>query len=120
MNGESVERLMEIILQMKINLAHINETLHQQTYEIREQLGTVFEEEKQALERCLNSIDDKLKECSTNVDEYQRLYASLATMREKLVQLGAEPSALPPAMPVDNVEGIIAWRLRVLKGQGKV
>ncbi len=104
MNGESVERLMEIILQMKINLAHINETLHQQTYEIREQL----------------SIDDKLKECSTNVDEYQRLYASLATMREKLVQLGAEPSALPTPMPADNVEGIIAWRLRELKGRGKV
>ncbi len=120
MNGESVERLMEIILQMRINLAHITETLHQQTYEIRQQLGAVLEEEKQALERCLDSIDDKLKECSVCVDEYQQLYASLLTMRQKLVQLGAEPSALPPAMPVDNVEGIIAWRLRELKGQGKV
>lgn len=119
MNGESVERLMEIILQMKINLSHINETLHQQTYEIREQLGMVFEDEKRALERCLNSIDDKLKECSIHADEYQRLYASLATMREKLVQLGAEPSALPTAMPVTNVEAIIAWRLRELSPLGK-
>jgi predicted anti-sigma-YlaC factor YlaD len=120
MNGESVERLMEIILQMKINLAHINETLHQQTYEIRQQLGMVFEEEKQALERCLNSIDDKLKECSACADEYQRLYTNLSNMRRKLVQLGAEPSTLPPAMPVDGIEGIIAWRLRELKEQGKV
>jgi hypothetical protein len=120
MNGESVERLMEIILQMKINLSHINETLHQQTYEIREQLGLVFEGEKQALECCLNSIDDKLKECATSVDEYQRLYASLSTMREKLVQLGAEPGTLPTAMPVTNVEGIIAWRLRELRQLGKV
>jgi hypothetical protein len=119
MNGQSVERLMEIILQMKINLAHINETLHQQTYEIRRQLDSVFEEEKQALGRCLNSIDDKLKECSANVDEYQRLYENLSTMREKLVQLGAEPSVLPTAMPADNVEGIIAWRLRELKEQRK-
>jgi hypothetical protein len=119
MNGESVERLMEIILQMRINLAHITETLHQQTYEIRQQLGAVFEEEKQALERCVNSIDDKLKECSASVDEYQRLYASLSTMRQKLVQLGAEPSALPTPMPVDNVEGIIVWRLRELREQGK-
>ena len=119
MNGESVERLMEIILQMKINLAHINETLHQQTYEIREQLGLVFEDEKQALQRCLSSIDDKLKECATSVDEYQRLYASLSTMREKLVQLGAEPSPLPTAMPVTNVEGIIAWRLHELRQLGK-
>jgi hypothetical protein len=119
MNGESVERLMEIILQMKINLAHINETLHQQTYEIREQLASVFEEEKGALQRCLNSIDDQLKECSSHVDEYQRLYANLSTMRDKLVQLGAEPTALPTAMPADNVEGIIAWRLRKLKEHGK-
>jgi hypothetical protein len=119
MNGESVERLMEIILQMKINLSHINETLHQQTYEIREQLGLVFEDEKQALQRCLSSIDDKLKECATYVDEYQRLYASLSTMREKLVQLGAEPSPLPTAMPVTNVEDIIAWRLRELSQLGK-
>jgi hypothetical protein len=119
MNGESVERLMEIILQMKINLSHINETLHQQTYEIREQLGLVFVDEKRALERCLNSIDDKLKECSIHADEYQRLYSSLATMREKLVQLGAEPSALLTVMPVTNVEGIIAWRLRELSQLGK-
>jgi hypothetical protein len=120
MNGESLERLMEVILQMKINLAHITETLHQQTYEIREQLGAVFEKEKNSLERCLNGIDDKLKECSAWVDEYQRLYASLSTMRQKLVQLGAEPSALPPPVPVNNVEGIIAWRLRELKEQGKL
>jgi hypothetical protein len=120
MNGESLERLMEVILQMKINLAHITETLHQQTYEIREQLGAVFEKEKHSLEKCLNGIDDKLKECSAYVDEYQRLYASLSTMRQKLVQLGAEPSALPPPVPVNNVEGIIAWRLRELKEQGKL
>jgi DNA anti-recombination protein RmuC len=104
---------------MNINLAHINQTLHQQTYEIRQQLDSVFEEEKQALLRCLNSIDDKLKECSANVEEYQRLYANLSTMREKLVQLGAEPSVLPTVMPADNIEGIIAWRLGELKEQGK-
>ena len=46
MSGQSVERLMDVILQMRINLAHVTETLHQQTFEIREQLGAVFEEEK--------------------------------------------------------------------------
>jgi hypothetical protein len=119
MSGESLERLMEVILQMRINLAHITETLHQQTHEMREQLGVVFEEEKHALANCLDGIDDKLKECSACVDEYQQLYASLSSMRQKLVQLGAQPSALPPPMPVSNIEGIIAWRLRELKEQGK-
>jgi hypothetical protein len=44
MKEQSVERLMDIILQMKINFAHVNETLLQQTYEIRQQLGDVFDE----------------------------------------------------------------------------
>lgn len=120
MNGQSVERLMEIILQMRINLGHINETLHQQTCEIRQQLGLVFEDEKQALERCLNGIDEKLRECSASVEDYRRRRASLVTMREKLVQLGADPNVLPMALPEDNAEGIIAWRLRELKEQGKL
>jgi hypothetical protein len=64
MSGQSVERLMDVILQMRINLAHVTETLHQQTFEIREQLGAVFEEEKQVLERCLSDFDERLEECS--------------------------------------------------------
>jgi hypothetical protein len=120
MNGQSVERLMDIILQMKINLAHINETLVQQTYEIREQLGLVFEEEKGTLERCLSTMDEKIQQCSTLIADYQRLHAELSTMREKLVQLGAEPSVLPPLLPSETVENIIAWRLRRLKEEGRI
>jgi hypothetical protein len=120
MSGQSVERLMDIILQMRINLAHITETLHQQTFEIRQQLDAVFEEEKQALERCLSAIDQKLEECSTSVNEYQRLHAQLASMREKLVQLGADPSTLPPALPPENLADIINWRLHELKECGRL
>ena len=74
MDGESLERLMDIILQMKINLVHITETLNQQSQEIRQQLETIFEEERKALDDCLNGIDDKLKECSVYVEDYKRLY----------------------------------------------
>ena len=55
MDGQSVERLMDIILQMRMNLGHINETLQQQTYEIRQQLNAVFEEQKLSLEKILLS-----------------------------------------------------------------
>jgi hypothetical protein len=41
-------------------------------------------------------------------------------MREKLVQLGAEPDGLPPALPTESVENIIAWRLQQLKEQGRL
>jgi predicted anti-sigma-YlaC factor YlaD len=116
MGGDSIERLMDIVLQMKINLGHITETFRQQSEEIREQLGTIFEEEKKSLEECLCGIDDKLKECSVCIDGYRRLYSTLATMRERLVQLGAEPSS----MPAEHVEGIVSWRLQELKAQGKV
>jgi len=120
MNGQSVERLMDIILQMKINLAHINETLVQQTYEIREQLGLVFDEEKGTLERCLGTIDEKLQQCSTLIADYQRRHSELSAMRDKLVQLGAEPGGLPPLLPSESVESIISWRLHTLREEGRL
>lgn len=120
MNGESVERLMDIILQMKINLAHINETLVQQTFEIREQLGLVFDEERKTLERFLSTIDEKLQECSTLIIDYQRRHAELCAMREKLVQLGAEPTVLPPLLPGETVENILSWRVRGLRDEGRL
>ncbi|HEU5464109.1 MAG TPA: hypothetical protein VFV82_08255 [Candidatus Binatia bacterium] len=115
MNGQSVERLMDIILQMKLNLAHINETLVQQTFEIREQLGLLFDEEKGALERCQSAIDQRLQECSTLIRDYQKRYGDLIAMRDKLVQLGAAPAPLPPVLPSDTIENIIAARLRDLR-----
>ncbi|MBM2804427.1 MAG: hypothetical protein HW419_2320 [Deltaproteobacteria bacterium] len=111
---------MDIILQMKINLAHISETLHQQTYEIRHQLGAVYEEEKKALDRCLAGIDEKLKECAVSIDDYHQLHATLTGMRAKLVQLGGDPSFLPDALPAEPIDSVIARRVRELKEQGKV
>jgi hypothetical protein len=120
MAGNSMERLMDIVLQMRINLGHITETFRQQSEEIREQLGMIFEEEKKSLEECLCGIDAKLKECSVCIEDYRRLYSSLATMRERLVQLGAEPSSMPVALPAEHIEDIVSWRLQELKAEGKV
>jgi hypothetical protein len=120
MDGEPVERLMEIILQMRINLQQVSITFEQQTQEIRQQLGTIFEEEGRALDICLNGIDDRLKECAAYIKDYKRLYSSLSTMHQKLVQLGAEPSAMPGSLPTEEVEGILLWRLHQLKCEGKI
>ena len=120
MDGENVERLMDVLLQMRINLRQITESFQLQTQEIRQQLGAIFEEEKKNLDDCLSGIDDKLRECSIYVEDYKRMYASLNTMREKLVQLGAEPSPMPHPLPSEQVEGVIGWRLEELKSQGKV
>ncbi len=69
MSGQSFERLMEIVLQMRINLTHVTETFHEQTSEIREQLGVVFDEEKHSLEVCLKALDQKLEECSVCIED---------------------------------------------------
>ncbi|HEU4341073.1 MAG TPA: hypothetical protein VFU31_05835 [Candidatus Binatia bacterium] len=120
MDGESVERLMDIILQMKINLAHVTQTLQDQTYEIRQQLAVIFEQETKGLQDCLSGIDEKIEQCSSYIEEHRRLYASLKTMRHKLVQLGAEPSPMPAALPEDGIERVIAWRLNELRSQGRI
>jgi hypothetical protein len=120
MSEEPVERLMDIILQMKFNLAHVNETIHQQTFEIRQQLDAIFEEEKIALERCLGNIDVKVRECAAYAADYHRLHQKLSLMRAKLVQLGAEPGTLPAPPPAEEVEEMIAWRLRELKEKGSL
>ena len=120
MDGESVERLMDVILQMRLNLGHINETLNQQTYEIRQQLNAVFEEQKRSLNKSLREIDGKLQECSSSMQDYQRLYGSLAVMREKLVQLGGEPSAMPAPLGSELAEEALMARLHQLKDLGKL
>lgn len=120
MDGQSVERLMDIILQMRMNLGHINDTLQQQTYEIRQQLGAVFEEQKRSLENSLCEIDRKLQECSSSMQEYQRLHGSLAAMREKLVLLGGDPSAMPAALGGEPSDEILVGRLRQLQDLGKL
>ena len=120
MDGEPVERLMDIILQMRINLQQVTVTFQQQTQEVREQLEAIFEEESKALDGCLNGIDDRLKECAAHIENYKRLYSSLSTMHRKLVQLGGEPGVLPNPPPTQQVEEIFLWRLQQLKCQGKI
>jgi len=120
MSGQSVERLMEIVLQMRINLTHVTETLYQQTFEIREQLGAVFDEEKQSLEGCLKALDQKLEECAVCIADYRRLHTKLTNLHHRLVQLGAEPNGLPPPLPAQSLEEIIAWRLGELKNNSRL
>jgi|SRR5215467_1582913 len=120
MDGEPVDRLMDIILQMRINLQQVTMTFQQQTLEIRQQLEAIFEEEGKALDGCLTGIDDRLKECAGYIENYKRLYSSLSAMHRKLVQLGAEPSMMPNPPPTEQVEGIFLWRLQQLRCQGKI
>jgi hypothetical protein len=115
MDGEAVERLMDVVLQMRINLQHVIVTFQQQTEEIRHQLGAIFNDERKALDDCAARIDTTLRECAAQVEEYKRLYRAANTMRDKLIQLGAEPAEMPtPPLP-EQLEESILWRLNQLK-----
>lgn len=120
MDSDSVERLMDVLLQMKINFVHVTETLHQQTLEVRQQLENIFEAEKKSLEDCVVGIDQKLKECSMPVENYRSSYARLSTMRDKLIQLGNHPSPMPVPLPAGRFDEIVAWRLEKLRCEGKI
>jgi hypothetical protein len=120
MGGDSVDRLLDIILQMKINMAHINDALQQQTFEICRELTGVFVGQKKSLDDSLNAIDAKLQECSAHIDDYRRLYASLAQVQTKLVQLGAATSCLPAPLPSESTESVLLWRVNELKEQGRL
>lgn len=120
MNADAVGRLMNVILQMQINLAHLTETFQQQTVEVRQQLEVIFEEEKRVLDGCLNGIDERLKECSARIEEYKKHYAELSEMSERLRRLGAESISLPMGLPADRVEEVVAWRLQELRARGRI
>jgi hypothetical protein len=120
MGGEPVERLMEIILQMRMNMAHINETLQQQTFEICRELSTIFNDQKDALDGYLDAIDVKLKECARHFDDFHRLSASLAETGAKLNQFGVTSGPLAAPSPDETLEGFLAWRVSHLKEIGKI
>jgi hypothetical protein len=48
------------------------------------------------------------------------MYAHLGSLREKLVQLDGHPSPLPVALPADELDNVIEWRLQELKLEGKI
>jgi len=85
-----------------------------------EPLGAVFDEEKHSLEVCLQALDQKLEECSVCIADYRRLHLKLTNMHQKLVQLGAQPNGLPPPLPVQSIEEVIAWRLGELKNHSRL
>ena len=120
MDSEAANRLMEILLQMRINLKQISETVQLQTQEIRQQLVEIFQRDVKELDGCIERIDGRLSACARAVAEYRRSHAALAAVREKMLPLGAEPGVLPPELPSDQVEEVIAWRVQELKASGRL
>ena len=120
MDSESVQRLMDVLLQMRINLQQIAKTFTEQTGEIRNELESIFHAEKQSLDQCVRGVENKLADCQRLLNDYRETHASLSAMHQKLLRLGGDAGAMPPQLPAERLEDLIQWRLQELRDQGKL
>lgn len=120
MDSESVQRLMDVLLQMRINLQQIAKTFTEQTGEIRQELETIFHAEKISLDQCIAAIDAKLIDCGRQLKDYTSIYASLRTLHEQLQRMGADVDPMPPSLNADRIEDVLRARFDALQNQGKL
>jgi hypothetical protein len=66
------------------------------------------------LKESLTRIDQCIVSCTDRLDEYQRRYADLATLNERIAALGAAPEPLPENLAARDVKEIIDLRLQNL------
>ena len=82
---------------------------------------TSFQEQKDALDACVDGIDQELINLSVYVEEYQRLRASLKELNEKRIpELGGTPVAMPEAIAGDTLATVLVQRINYLTAQGKL
>ena len=85
-------------------------TLQAEVAQLREQ----FARDQAALKESLARIDQCIVSCTDRLDEYQRRYADLATLNERIASLGAAPEPLPENLAARDVKEIIDLRLQNL------
>jgi hypothetical protein len=85
-------------------------TLQAEVAQLREQ----FARDQAALKESLIRIDQCIISCTDRLDEYQRRYADLATLNERIAALGASPEPLPENLAAGDVKEIIDLRLQNL------
>lgn len=120
MEAESLGRLMDSVLAIRKKFEEQLRMLDEQITESRGYLKELFRQQENNLAGCLSGIDDKLLACSLYVEEYQRRYANLQALKEKLSRLGVEGIEMPEPLRGRQLEEIISSRLAYLRSQGKI
>ncbi|HSE91285.1 MAG TPA: hypothetical protein VLJ79_34070 [Candidatus Binatia bacterium] len=85
-----------------------------------ERLRTLSEQQMSILQDCLGRIDRSILNCRTPMDEYRRTRSHLATLSERLANLGAKPAAVLDHFPAENLGDLILARLQGLRAKGKI
>ena len=85
-------------------------TLQAEVAQLRDQ----FARDQAALKESLIRIDQCIVSCTDRLDEYQRRYADLTILNERIAALGAAPEPLPENLAARDVKEIIDLRLQNL------
>ena len=85
-------------------------TLQAEVAQLRDQ----FARDQAALKESLARIDQCIVSCTDRLDEYQRRYADLTILNERIASLGAAPEPLPENLAARDVKEIIDLRLQNL------
>lgn len=120
MDAALLGELMESLLRMKESFEDQARSLGEQIGRVREHLRSLFDQQKTALLELEEVIDEKLVECCVYIEDYKRLYSNLRDLHARLSGLGCEALEMPEPLPAEHIEGIIDWRIRGLKSQGKI
>jgi hypothetical protein len=79
-----------------------------------------FQQQKEALDECLDGIDQQLITLSVYIEEYRNLYGSLKKLNEKIPELGGKAQVVPEPIVGDSIVEVVAGRFDYLKSQGKI
>ena len=85
-----------------------------------ERLRDWMAREHRALDECLARIDQSILACVELIQESKKKHTDLTTLKHRLEELGASPSALPELSQSQDPGEIINTRLQSLREHGKI
>lgn len=113
-------RVLQALVEMRAQIEeHIKPLAAQMAQREVVRLRGRFEEQHNILKECLAHIDQSLMTCFARMEEYRRRSVHLASLNDRLVELGGTPEPLPDARYEDAAQSILA-RLENLRLAGKV
>jgi hypothetical protein len=114
-------RLLQALGGMQAQIAECVRPIAQQVVELEvARLREQSDHDQAALKQCLAQIDQGILTCVDRIDEYQKKYAFLITLNERLASLGASPEALPEkSLPMNPINAVRS-RLEAFCQSGKL
>lgn len=114
------ERLVNTLRMMQMQIEERVRPLAQESVQTEAtRLRHQCEQEQSALTECLTRIDQCIATCTDRINDYQKTYAELARLNQRLMALGAEPEPLPESFTTEQFTATISARLGKIPLQAK-